>query len=159
MLIIFIDLYTVFMTLTYFQCQCRWKYQSQTVIFSGFCDPVQFNYMHGQDHTQNSFYDLSISCVSGLSENLHFDIFSDQFAVGVRALTLYVIIMPTELWKLELISMTLTSFWGKKKNLKQSWLPAFWKKIQNTQEIKRALFNWMEQDKTCKFSRKSSFSS
>ena len=27
------------------------------------------------------------------------------------------------------------------KNLKQSWLPAFWKKIQNTQEIKRALFN------------------
>ena len=28
-----------------------------------------------------------------------------------------------------------------KKNLKQSWLPAFWKKIQNTQEIKRTLFN------------------
>ena len=27
------------------------------------------------------------------------------------------------------------------KNLKQSWLPAFWKKIQNTQEIKRTLFN------------------
>ena len=27
-------------------------------------------------------------------------------------------------------------------NLKQSWLPAFWKKkIQNTQEIKRTLFN------------------
>ena len=31
--------------------------------------------------------------------------------------------------------------------------------IQNTQEIKRTLFNWMKQDKTCKFSRKSSFSS
>ena len=26
------------------------------------------------------------------------------------------------------------------KNLKQSWLPAFWKQIQNTQEIKRTLF-------------------
>ena len=26
-----------------------------------------------------------------------------------------------------------------------------------TQEIKRMLFNWMKQDKTCKFSRKSSF--
>ena len=35
-------------------------------------------------------------------------------------------------------------------NLKQSWLPAFWKKIQNTQEIKRTLFNKTEQDKTCK---------
>ena len=34
-------------------------------------------------------------------------------------------------------------------NLRQSWLPAFWKKIQNTQEIKRTLFNKMEQDKTC----------
>ena len=31
--------------------------------------------------------------------------------------------------------------------------------FQNTQEIKRMLFNWMKQDKTCKFSRKSSFSS
>ena len=41
----------------------------------------------------------------------------------------------------------------KKKNLKQSWLPAFWKKIQNTQEIKRMLFNWTKQDKTCKYSR------
>ena len=38
------------------------------------------------------------------------------------------------------------------KNPKQSWLPAFWKKIQNIQEIKRMLFNQMEQDKTCKFS-------
>ena len=26
------------------------------------------------------------------------------------------------------------------KNLKQSWLPAFWKKIQNTQEIKENAF-------------------
>ena len=32
------------------------------------------------------------------------------------------------------------------KNLKQSWLPAFWKKIQNIQEIIRTLFNNMEQD-------------
>ena len=40
----------------------------------------------------------------------------------------------------------------KQKNLKQSWLPAFWKKIQNTKEIKRTLFNKTEQDKTCKFS-------
>ena len=31
--------------------------------------------------------------------------------------------------------------------------------IQNTEEIKRALFNWTKQDKTCKFSRKSSCSS
>ena len=31
--------------------------------------------------------------------------------------------------------------------------------IQNTQEIKRTLFNWTKQDKTCEFSRKSSFSS
>ena len=45
------------------------------------------------------------------------------------------------------------------KNLKQSWLPAFWEKIQNTQDIKRTLFNSTKQDKTCKFSRKSSFSS
>ena len=34
-----------------------------------------------------------------------------------------------------------------------------WLLIQNTQEIKRTLFNWTKQDKTCKFSRKSSFSS
>ena len=36
-------------------------------------------------------------------------------------------------------------------NLKQSWLPAFWreKKTQNTQEIKGTLFNWTKQDKTC----------
>ena len=48
----------------------------------------------------------------------------------------------------------------KTKNLKQSWLPAFWKKIQNTQEInKRTLVNWTKQDNTYKFSRKSSFSS
>ena len=40
----------------------------------------------------------------------------------------------------------------KKKNLKKSWLPVFWKKIPNTQEIKRTLFNNTEQDKTCKFS-------
>ena len=33
------------------------------------------------------------------------------------------------------------------------------KKIQNTQEIKRTLFNQAKQDKTCTFSRKSSFSS
>ena len=38
----------------------------------------------------------------------------------------------------------------KKKNLKQSWLPAFWKKIQNTQKIKKTLFNKTKQDKTCK---------
>ena len=31
--------------------------------------------------------------------------------------------------------------------------------VQNTQEIKRTLFNWMKQDKMCKFLRKSSFSS
>ena len=31
--------------------------------------------------------------------------------------------------------------------------------IQNTQEIKRTLFNWTKQDKMCKFSRMSSFSS
>ena len=36
--------------------------------------------------------------------------------------------------------------------LKQSWLPAFWKKIQNTQEIKRTLFIKTKQDITCKFS-------
>ena len=38
----------------------------------------------------------------------------------------------------------------KKKNLKQSWLPAFWKKIQNTQEVnlKRMLFNWTKPDKS-----------
>ena len=35
----------------------------------------------------------------------------------------------------------------------------FEKKNQNTQEIKRTLFSWTKQDKTCKFSRKSSFSS
>ena len=27
------------------------------------------------------------------------------------------------------------------KNLKQSWLTAFWRKVQNTQAIKRTLFN------------------
>ena len=32
-------------------------------------------------------------------------------------------------------------------------------KSQNTQEIKRTLFNWTKQEKTCKFLRKSSFSS
>ena len=31
--------------------------------------------------------------------------------------------------------------------------------IQNTQEIERTLFNWTKQGKTCRFSRKSSFSS
>ena len=31
--------------------------------------------------------------------------------------------------------------------------------VQNTQGIKRTLLNWTKQDKTCKFSRKSSFSS
>ena len=46
----------------------------------------------------------------------------------------------------------------KKRKTKQSWLPAFWKNIQNTQEIIRTLFNWMKQDKTCTFLRKSSFS-
>ena len=33
------------------------------------------------------------------------------------------------------------------------------KKDPNTQEIKRTLINWTKQDKTCQFSRKSSFSS
>ena len=33
------------------------------------------------------------------------------------------------------------------------------KKIQNTQEIKTTLFNYTKQDKSCKFSRNSSFSS
>ena len=32
-------------------------------------------------------------------------------------------------------------------NRKQSWLPASWEKIQNTQEIKRTLFDKTEQDK------------
>ena len=50
-------------------------------------------------------------------------------------------------------------FLWKKKSLKQSWLPAFWKEIQNTQEIKRMLFNETKQDKICKFWRKSWFSS
>ena len=47
------------------------------------------------------------------------------------------------------------------------WLPNEWRWIhrtffsfpKNKQEIKRTLFNWTKQDKTCKFSRKSSFSS
>ena len=44
-------------------------------------------------------------------------------------------------------------FWSDfKQNQKQSWLPAFWKRIQNTKEIKRTLFNKTEQDKTCTFS-------
>ena len=34
-----------------------------------------------------------------------------------------------------------------------------WCEIQNTQEIKRTLFNWTKRNKTCTFSRKSSFSS
>ena len=51
------------------------------------------------------------------------------------------------------------TFSGLKKNLRQSWLPAFWRKVQNTQEIKRTLFDWTKQDKTCTFLKKSSFSS
>ena len=39
----------------------------------------------------------------------------------------------------------------KKNNQTQSWLPAFWKKRSKTHEIKRTFFNWMKQDKTCKF--------
>ena len=38
------------------------------------------------------------------------------------------------------VNKRLSQWLYKKKNLKQSWLPAFWKKIQNTQEIKRTLF-------------------
>ena len=45
------------------------------------------------------------------------------------------------------------------KLLKKVWIRVLKKKIQNTQEIKRTLFNWTKQDKTCTFSRKSSFSS
>ena len=45
----------------------------------------------------------------------------------------------------------------KKKKSEQSWQPAFWEKIQNTQENKRTLFNWTKQDRTCTFSRKYSF--
>ena len=33
------------------------------------------------------------------------------------------------------------------------------KKIQNTQEIKRTLFDWTKKDNTCTFLKKSSFSS
>ena len=53
------------------------------------------------------------------------------------------------------------NWFNAEKYLKRSWLPEFWekKKIQNTQEIKRTLFNWTKQNKTCKFSRNSSFSS
>ena len=41
--------------------------------------------------------------------------------------------------------------------LKFHYLPSnlYFNMIQNTQEIKRTLFNWTKQDKTCKFSRKS----
>ena len=46
-----------------------------------------------------------------------------------------------------------------KEILKPSWLPEFWKKIENTQETERRLFNWTKQDKMCKILRKSSFSS
>ena len=38
-----------------------------------------------------------------------------------------------------------------KKPLKQSWLLAFWKKIQDTQEIERMLFNWMQISKEVLF--------
>ena len=44
--------------------------------------------------------------------------------------------------------------------LPRHWeMKLLWYKIQSTQEIKRTLFNWTKQDKTCKFWRKSSFSS
>ena len=45
----------------------------------------------------------------------------------------------------------------KKTNLKQCWLPAFWKEIQNTQETKRMLFNWRNRTKHAKKSVKSWF--
>ena len=55
---------------------------------------------------------------------------------------------------------TFCLYFEKKKKMKQSWLPAFWKERSKTHEIlKITLFNWTKQDKTCKFSRKSSFSS
>ena len=47
----------------------------------------------------------------------------------------------------------------KKKKSESELLPAFWKKIQNTQQIKSTLLNCAKQDKTCTFLRKSSFSS
>ena len=48
---------------------------------------------------------------------------------------------------------------GGLENSPKSFFSQLFRRIQNTQEIKRTLFNWMQQDKTCKFLRKSSFSS
>ena len=64
-------------------------------------------------------------------------------------------------WGLKCCIITLVSLFQWEKSLKQSWPPAFWKKIQNTQEIKRTRFNWMKQDSMCNFFFffKSSFSS
>ena len=39
------------------------------------------------------------------------------------------------------ITLLILFFRGVGGGMKQSWLPTFWKKIQNTQEIKRTLFN------------------
>ena len=44
-------------------------------------------------------------------------------------------------------------------SLERQWSDVCIIMIQNTQEIKRTLFNWSKQDKTCKCSRKSSSSS
>ena len=39
------------------------------------------------------------------------------------------------------------------KNLKQSWLPAFWKRSKTHKRLKERFFNKTKEDKTCKFSR------
>ena len=48
--------------------------------------------------------------------------------------------VPSTIIKMFIQCLQAVIYWGKK-NLKQSWLPAFWKQIRNTQEIKRTLFN------------------
>ena len=52
---------------------------------------------------------------------------------------------------------TVKVLWMKKKIWNRVDCQRSEKKIQNTQKIKRTLLNWTKQDKTCKFSRKSSF--
>ena len=74
-----------------------------------------------------------------------------------RMLTSFFYVATTQVSTLSYYSKINSQQQWKKKNLKESWLPAFWKKIQNTQEIKRTLFNKPEQDKTCKFLMESSF--
>ena len=58
--------------------------------------------------------------------------------------------------------VNLPNHYGHQKKKKKIWTridcQCSEKKIQNTQEIKRMLFNWTKHDNTSKFSRKSSFS-